>query len=180
MIKQDSYEMAKDKKKVPDKDSGPENLSRRKFFMVAGNAAIGIAALGSIGVSLDYLAPKVLLELPRRFVIGVLANMQPNSVTFDAEHRLIVVRDKQGYFYALSAVCTHLGCIVEWKETGIPGHPGSVIACPCHGSIFNKNGDVIKGPAPRPLDRFKLYLEDDRVIVDMTETVSEQDMILKV
>jgi cytochrome b6-f complex iron-sulfur subunit len=172
--------MAKDKEKVHQKPSGQENLSRRKFFVAAGNAAIGIAALGSLGVSLDYLAPKVLLELPKRFVIGVLANMQPNSVIFDAEHRLIVFRDKQGYFYALSAVCTHLGCIVEWKETGIPGHPEGVIACPCHGSVFSKNGEVLRGPAPRALDRFKLYLEEDRVIIDMNETVSEQDMILKV
>lgn len=172
--------MAEDKKKELHSESGQVNLSRRKFFVSAGNAAIGIAALGSLGVSIDFLAPKVLLELPKRFVIGVLANMQPNSVTFDGEHRLIVFRDKQGYFYALSAVCTHLGCMVEWKEAGIPGHQDGVIACPCHGSIFSKNGDVIRGPAPRSLDRYKLYLEDDRVIVDMTETVSEQDMILKV
>jgi cytochrome b6-f complex iron-sulfur subunit len=172
--------MAKDKKMELYNDSGQENLSRRKFFVAAGNAAIGIAALGSLGVTLDYLYPKVLLELPRRFVIGVLANMQPNSVTFDAEHRLIVFRDRQGYFYALSAVCTHLGCITQWKESGIQGHPDGVIACPCHGSIFSKTGDVIRGPAPRSLDRFKLYLEDDRVIVDMSETVSEQEMILKV
>ena len=172
--------MAKDKKKEQHKESGQESLNRRKFFIAAGNAAIGIAVLGSLGVTLDFLSPKVLLELPRRFVIGVLANMQPNSVTFDAEHRLIVFRDKQGYFYALSAVCTHLGCIVEWKETGIPGHPEGVIACPCHGSVFNKTGDVIRGPAPRSLDRFKMYLEEDRVIVDMTEIVSEEEMILKV
>jgi cytochrome b6-f complex iron-sulfur subunit len=172
--------MADDKKKEPDNDSGKENLNRRKFFIAAGNAAIGIAAIGSLGVTLDFLAPKVLLELPRRFVIGVLANMQPNSVTFDAEHRLIVFRDKHGYFYALSAVCTHLGCIVEWKATGIPGHPEGVIACPCHGSVFNKTGDVIRGPAPRSLDRFKMYLEDDRIIVDMTETVGAEEMILKV
>jgi cytochrome b6-f complex iron-sulfur subunit len=172
--------MEKNKKKGPQKDSGKESLSRRKFFVSAGNAAIGIAALGSLGVTLDFLSPKVLLELPRRFVVGMLANMQPNSVTFDAEHRLIVFRDKQGYFYALSAVCTHLGCIVEWKETGIPGHPEGVIACPCHGSIFNKTGDVIRGPAPHSLDRFKMYLEDEKIIVDMTETVSEEEMILKV
>lgn len=172
--------MEKDKKKELHKDSGKENLNRRKFFVAAGNAAIGIAALGSLGVTLDFLSPKVLLELPRRFVIGMLANMQPNSVTFDAEHRLIVFRDKQGYFYALSAVCTHLGCIVEWKESGIPEHPEGVIACPCHGSIFNKTGDVIRGPAPRSLDRFKMYLEDEKVIVDMAETVGEEEMILKV
>ena len=172
--------MEKDKKKVQQKDSGKGSLNRRKFVVAAGNGAIAIAALGSIGVTLDFLSPKVLLELPKRFVIGMLATMQPNSVTFDAEHRLIVFRDKQGYFYALSAVCTHLGCIVEWKETGIPGHPEGVIACPCHGSIFNKTGDVIRGPAPRSLDRFKLYLEDNKVIVDMEETVGEEEMFLKV
>jgi cytochrome b6-f complex iron-sulfur subunit len=172
--------MAKDRKKEHHKDSGQENLNRRKFFVAAGNAAIGIAALGSLGVTFDFLSPKILLELPRRFVIGVLVNLQPNSVTFDTEHRLIVFRDKQGYFYALSAVCTHLGCIVEWKEAGIPEHPEGVIACPCHGSVFSKTGDVIRGPAPRSLDRFKLYLEDDRVIVDMDETVTEEEMILKV
>ena len=172
--------MEKDKKKVQQKDSGKGSLNRRKFVVAAGNGAIAIAALGSIGVTLDFLSPKVLLELPKRFVIGMLATIQPNSVTFDAEHRLIVFRDKQGYFYALSAVCTHLGCIVEWKETGIPGHPEGVIACPCHGSIFNKTGDVIRGPAPRSLDRFKLYLEDNKVIVDMEETVGEEEMFLKV
>jgi cytochrome b6-f complex iron-sulfur subunit len=172
--------MADDKKKEHHNDSDKENLNRRKFFIAAGNAAIGIAALGSLGVTLDFLSPKVLLELPRRFVIGMLENMQPDSVTFDAEHRLIVFRDKQGYFYALSAVCTHLGCIVEWKATGIQGHPEGVIACPCHGSVFNKTGDVIRGPAPRSLDRFKMYLEDEKVIVDMTEIVSEEEMILKV
>jgi cytochrome b6-f complex iron-sulfur subunit len=169
-----------DKKKEHQNNSGKENLNRRKFFAAAGNAAIGIAALGSLGVTLDFLTPKVLLELPKRFVIGMLAAIQPNSVTFDAEHRLIVFRDKQGYFYALSSVCTHLGCILEWKESGITGHPEGVIACPCHGSVFNKTGDVIRGPAPRPLDRFKMYLEDEKVIVDMTETVGEEEMILKV
>jgi cytochrome b6-f complex iron-sulfur subunit len=172
--------MAKDKKKEPHKDSVKENLNRRNFFVAAGNAAIGIAALGSLRVTLDFLAPKVLLELPKRFIIGMLATMQPNSVTYDAEHRLIVFRDKQGYFYALSAVCTHLGCIVEWKESGIPGHSEGVIACPCHGSVFNKTGDVIRGPAPHSLDKFKMYLEDEKVIVDMAESVSEEDMILKV
>jgi cytochrome b6-f complex iron-sulfur subunit len=172
--------MEKNKKNGLQKVSGKGNLTRRNFFVSAGNAAIGIAALGSVGVTLDFLSPKVLLELPRRFIVGVLAAMQPNSVTFDAEHRLIVFRDKQGYFYALSAVCTHLGCIVEWKEAGIPGHPEGVIACPCHGSVFSKTGDVVRGPAPRSLDRFKMYLEEDRVIVDMTETVGAEEMILKV
>jgi cytochrome b6-f complex iron-sulfur subunit len=172
--------MENNKKKEQKKDFGKETINRRKFFIAAGNTSIGIAVLGSFGVSLDFLFPKVLLEIPRRFMIGTPATMHSDSFIFDPEHRLIVFRDKQGYFYALSTVCTHLGCNVEWKATGVPGHPEGVIACPCHGSLFNKTGDVISGPAPRPLDRFKMYLEDDNLIVDMEEIVGEEEMILKV
>lgn len=172
--------MENNKKKGQQKDFDKETINRRKFFVAVGNTAISIAALGSFGVSLDFLFPKVSLEIPRRFMIGTLATMQSNSVIFDAEHRLLVFRDKQGYFYALSTVCTHLGCNVEWKATGVPGHPEGVITCPCHGSLFNKIGDVISGPAPRSLDRYKMYLEDDKLIVDMEEIVGEEEMILKV
>lgn len=172
--------MTNNKKKEQQHDSGKETINRRKFLVAGGNTAIGIAALGSFGVTLDFLSPNVLLEIPSRFKIGTLATMQPNSVTVDAEHRLFVFRDKQGYFYALSAVCTHLGCNVEWKAAGVPGRPEGVITCPCHGSIFNKTGDVISGPATRSLDRFKMYLEEDKLIVDTEEKVSEEAMILKV
>jgi len=172
--------MKNDKKKGQKKDFGKETINRRKFFVTAGNASIGIAVLGSFGVSLDFLFPKVLLEIPRQFMIGTLATMHSDSFIFDPEHRLIVFRDKQGYFYALSTVCTHLGCNVEWKTTGVPGHPEGVITCPCHGSLFSKTGDVISGPAPRSLDRYKMYLEDDKLIVDMEEIVGEEEMILKV
>lgn len=172
--------MENNKKKGQQKDFDKETINRRKFFVAAGNTAIGIATIGSFGVSLDFLFPKVSLEIPRRFMIGTLAAMQADSVIFDPEHRLFIIRDKQGYFYALSTVCTHLGCNVEWKATGVPGHPEGVITCPCHGSLFNKLGDVISGPAPRSLDRYKMYLEDDKLIVDMEEIVGEGEMILKV
>jgi cytochrome b6-f complex iron-sulfur subunit len=172
--------MANNKKNEQPENTAKEIITRREFMVTAGNTAIGIAALGSMGVTLDFLSPKVILEIPTRFKIGTLATMQSNSVIFDAEHHLFVFRDKQGYFYALSAVCTHLGCTAQWKAAGIKGHPEGVISCPCHGSIFSKTGEVISGPAPRPLDRFKMYLEEDKLIVDTEEKVSEEEMILKV
>ncbi len=172
--------MENNKKKRQNKDLSKETITRRKFLVAAGNTAIGIAAIGSFGVTLDFLFPKVSLEIPRRFKIGTLATIQSDSVTFDPEHRLFIFREKLGYFYTLSTVCTHLGCNLEWKATGVPGHPEGIIMCPCHGSQFNKTGDVIRGPAPRSLDRYKMYLEDDKLIVDMEEIVSEGEMILKV
>lgn len=159
---------------------GKEKKSRRNFLVTAGNSAIAIAALGSIGVTLDFLSPKVIQEIPTRFKIGNLSAIKSNSVTFDAEHNIFVIRDEQGYFYVLSAVCTHLGCTGRWKETGTKDHPEGVISCPCHGSVFSKHGEVLNGPATRSLDRYKMYLDEDKIIVNMAEKVSKEEMILKV
>jgi len=172
--------MAHNRKKGQQDNSKVENGNRRKFLVTAGNSAIGIAALGSIGVTLDFISPNVVLEIPSRFTIGNLATIKLDSVTFDAEHNLFIFRDKQGYLYALSAVCTHLGCTARWNEGGIKGHPEGVIICPCHGSIFSKYGEVLSGPAVRPLDRFRMYLQDNKLYVNKAEKVTEEEMILKV
>lgn len=55
-------------------------------------------------------------------------------------------KDEQGHVHAVSAVCTHMGCIVGWNETD------RTWDCPCHGSRFDLNGEVIHGPATRPLE----------------------------
>ncbi len=163
-----------------DKNSNDKPMDRRRFFVVAGNSAVGLVGAGCLGVTYDFLSPKVLLESPSRFRIGTVETIQPNSMAYDAEHRVFVFRDTQGYFYAISANCTHLGCTANWKAEGVPGHEEGVIACPCHGSIFSKKGDVIQGPAQRALDRFRMHLEDNKLFVDTDETVSEEEMILKV
>ena len=65
----------------------------------------------------------------------------PDSVHLDPATGIFLMRVPEG-FYALSAVCTHLGCMTAWKpDLGI-------IACPCHGSKFRTDGTKIEGPAP--------------------------------
>lgn len=59
--------------------------------------------------------------------------------------------------YALSLVCTHLGCIVSVSPTGL--------FCPCHGSSFSLAGEVLRGPATRNLDRLEVRREGDDVVV---------------
>jgi len=163
-----------------DQKTDSEDLSRRKFFTVIGNSAIGVAALGSLGVTWEFLSPNVLLELPTRFKVGAPQEIQPNTVVYNPQYRVLIFRDQSGFFYAVSSACTHLGCTSNWKSDGISEHPEGVITCPCHGSIFSKTGEVIRGPAPRPLDRFRMRLEDGQLVVDTGETVSEEEMILKV
>jgi cytochrome b6-f complex iron-sulfur subunit len=85
-------------------------------------------------------------------------------VTFVAERRLFVFNTPEG-FYAVSAVCTHLGCNVNHEE-------GRGFACPCHGSAFDEHGAVRKGPAAWPLPRFALALSRrGEIVVDTRRTV---------
>ena len=157
-----------------------EEMTRRNFFLRLGNTAVGVTLAGGGLVTWKFLWPNVLLEPPSRFQAGTVAEIPAGTVVFNPEYRVLVFRDQKGFFYALSAICTHLGCTTDWKPEGIPGHSEGVIACPCHGSIFSKTGVVIRGPAPRDLDRFHMTVEDDRLIVDTSETVSEDEMILRV
>ncbi len=147
----------------------PPTFSRRHFLELIGLGAIGVTAVGSMVLSGEYLSPNVVKEPPTRFKIGPPEDYPPGSVTLKKGQKVFIVRAKEGYFYALSAVCTHLGCIANWKaEDGI-------VACPCHGSKFDREGNVIAGPAPRPLQRFAMSLDDQRqLVVDKSLIVGEE------
>jgi cytochrome b6-f complex iron-sulfur subunit len=159
------------------KDPGEKNdglLSRRYFLEVIGAGAVGIAAAGSLVLAGEYLSPNVVKEPPTRFKAGPPENYSPGSVTLDNKQKVFIVRAKEGYFYALSSVCTHLGCITNWKpEEGI-------VACPCHGSKFDREGNKIAGPAPRSLPRFQVSLDDQgQLVIDKSIIVGDES-ILKV
>lgn len=68
----------------------------------------------------------------------------------------ILTRDGRE-FSAMSNICTHLGCRVRWINDR------SQFFCPCHNGIFNQEGEVLSGPAPRPLDRYEIKVEDDQI-----------------
>lgn len=160
--------------KDPKENQKDSIITRRYFLESVGAGAIGIAALGSIMLTGDYLSPNVVKEPPTKFKAGSPEDYAPGSVTLNKEQKVFIVRAKEGYFYALSAVCTHLGCITNWKpEEGI-------IACPCHGSKFDTGGNKIAGPAPRSLSRFSMTRDDQgQLIVDKSIAVGE-DATLKV
>ena len=67
---------------------------------------------------------------------------------------------EDGGFLALSRKCTHLGCTVPWLEKE------KRFSCPCHGSAFDIRGEVISPPAPRALDLYPVFIENNIVKVD--------------
>lgn len=140
-------------------------VSRRGFFQLtlgwlAGAFAVGATAAAAV----RFLVPNVLYEPSQRFKAGRPEDYADGSVTFLEDERVFLVRQGKT-FRCLSAVCTHLGCTVN--RTGQGYH------CPCHGSVFDEQGAVKGGPAPRGLEWFAVTLSrDNRLVVDKNLRVS--------
>lgn len=148
---------------MSEKDEDPKEGSRREFFLI-GCSAVGLASAGFVVSTFRYLVPTVLYEPPARFTVGNPDQFPPGSVTFLADRRVFLFHGPDGFF-AISSICTHLGCNVKRTKVGF--------ACPCHGSRFDKNGRVVHGPAPKPLPWFLLSLSPrGQLIVDLDRRVT--------
>ena len=146
-------------------------VTRRDFLNEITMGALGIAGLGSVAVTYQYFSPNVLFEPATTFRAGNPDLYPVPSVTFLQDQQVYIVRMPEG-FYAVSAVCTHLGCITQWKPDA------DMIACPCHGSKFRPDGVKIEGPAPRPLPHFAISLTaDGELLVDKLQNIKPSQVL---
>jgi cytochrome b6-f complex iron-sulfur subunit len=148
--------------KPPENDQGVWRMSRKNFLNVAGWFAfmsfLATAILGAIRL----MVPRVLYEQPSAFKAGRPEDYVVGEVNekYKDEYRVWIVREAEG-FYALLAICTHLGCTPRWLAAE------NKFKCPCHGSGYHKDGINFEGPTPRPLERLKITLADDgQILVD--------------
>lgn len=162
--------------KVPGNPDAPESpekggVGRRDFLNEISFGALAVAGLGSGVVSYQYMSPNVLFEPPTKFRAGSPDLYPVDSVTYLQDQLVYIMRSAAG-FWAVSAVCTHLGCITAW-------HPETnLIQCPCHGSKFKQDGVKVAGPAPRPLPHFSVTLSPDgELVVDKLETVQPSQVL---
>jgi len=126
--------------------------------------------LGGLGALVGrFLFPNVLFEKPSKFRAGAPATyaMGVDERYKDTES-VWVVRNSSGIF-ALSTVCTHLGCTPNW----LPGE--QKFKCPCHGSGYRASGLHFEGPAPRPLERFAISVDETgQIVIDKSKSVKFQ------
>jgi cytochrome b6-f complex iron-sulfur subunit len=160
--------------------SPEKKTSRRSFLARAGLAATMLGLAGQAYAFLRSLVPNVLYEPPQRFKIGT-PDQFGQGAKFLEDKRLFIFRDKNT-FYAMSAACTHLGCTVKMERLNQPKkvkagarefEETTEFHCPCHGSKYYGDGTNYAGPAPRPLNCFKLEVapEDGQLVVDLSQKV---------
>lgn len=151
------------------------NLSRRDFLGIATGTIGAIIGLGLAIPGVAYIlgpalkreqreewirlgsASKVELGTPTLFKVRV--EQQTGWITDTREISTYVLTEDGQNYVAMSNICTHLGCRVRWIEDQ------DQFFCPCHNAIFSKDGEVVDGPPPRPLDRYEVKVEDDQLYI---------------
>jgi len=153
---------------MPDEsESRDPRATRRRFCQVAGIGACATAVGGATALGIDFLRPRALLEPPTTFRLGLPDSFDVETVATSEVHHAYVIRRADG-FRAMSSVCTHLGCITRYAPDD------GIIACPCHGSRFSLDGEVLAGPAPRPLPWFQIDLTSKgEILVDTSIEVAQ-------
>jgi cytochrome b6-f complex iron-sulfur subunit len=103
-------------------------------------------------------------------VPGSVADYPLYSITAVREGKFYISHVPEGLL-ALYWKCKHLGCTVPWKPTEKfeGSDPPGVFHCPCHGSIYLRNGQNVAGPAPAPLDYMDLTISGDKITVDTSK-----------
>jgi len=154
---------------MPDTESGPQDgapegasASRRQFLTWLSRAFLGLWAVGGAAVVAAYLKPGEGGEGGGRLVhIGPLDQLRVGDALL-VRHGVkpfFVIRTNESTVIALSAVCTHVRCIVNYDRER------RAIVCPCHDGHFDLRGEVVSGPPPRPLPSYEVSVRAGDVYV---------------
>ncbi len=149
-------------------------VTRRKFYVAAIYGLWGvIAAALSIPAAIYLLLPPKLRKMAEWVEAGDISSLEPRmpvEMVFrqnrvdgwriqSEKTSAWVVKFPDSRIAAYGPQCTHLGCAYHWDDSR------NYFLCPCHTSIFNIDGAVVSGPAPRPLDRYETKVENGKLLL---------------
>jgi len=159
----------------PTKEEQEAAISRRQFLGIATVSIGGLIGMGVVLPAISYLvgpslektdaeewirigsASKVETGVPTLFKVKIKRQVGWNVT--EEELAMYIVTENGRDFASISNICTHLGCRVRWIAEN------KQFFCPCHNAIFDKNGNVVAGPPPKPLNQYQVKLEDDQLFV---------------
>lgn len=142
----------------------PEPVPRRDWLGLSSLVATcGALLFGLLGL-LKLPKAAVLASPSKKFKVA-LPEVLPAGEAFVPPGRSVAIFKDSSGVYAVSTICTHLGCVVKTNAEGFE--------CPCHGSRFAANGDVTKGPAPRALPWLKVTISGGTITIDESVVVPQ-------
>ncbi len=125
--------------------------SRREFLRLATNTLLGLTGAIGLGGLIHFLSYEMDPAPPSQYDLGSAGDYPRGLNTLLLHIPAVLIRTDDG-FIALSLVCTHLGCTVEYKDGGYE--------CPCHGSKYDGKGLVTRGPSSTPLKRLRVEVNE--------------------
>jgi cytochrome b6-f complex iron-sulfur subunit len=144
--------------------------NRRTFLGKLAITIFGATGILALFGSIQLPFPRVFRE-SFRFKVGRVIDFPVNTFTFIPEKNIYILRERQS-IRALSGTCTHLGCVVQVDHQGF--------LCPCHGSRYDRDGNVLFGPAPHHLNWLKVSLAMDGQIMVDTKRKVDRDEFLRI
>lgn len=156
--------MTTDAKPVALSRLNPEAMPRRDFLGLAAWWSAAAALLFGFLGAMRLPKAAVLPSPSKKFRLTLPASLVSGQAYVPAGRSVAIYKESSGV-YAISTICTHLGCIVKATDTGFD--------CPCHGSKFAKDGSVLKGPAPKGLPWLEVkHAGGDNFLIDEGKSVT--------
>jgi cytochrome b6-f complex iron-sulfur subunit len=150
----------------PQNNSG---IKRRDFLTIVAITSLAGSGLLAFFGALKFPFPRI-SKYTGRFKVGRVIDFPLNTFTFISEKNIYIRRERNS-IKAVSATCTHLGCIITSHEDGF--------RCPCHGSEYDRDGRILSGPAPQNLPCFKVILgPGNQIIVDTAQRVEPTEKLI--
>ena len=143
-------------------------ISRRRLIGYAWIGASVVVIGELIGGTFAFLWPRRKQATGENVsIVGKVTDFKVGEVIPFRKEKTFIIRTEGG-FMAISAVCTHLNCIVNWNQIL------KRFECPCHGAKFNQMGEVIEGPPPRPLDLYNLQIAAGNLVIHKADLVERK------
>ncbi|BFU96217.1 MAG: putative Quinol-cytochrome c reductase, iron-sulfur subunit (Rieske iron-sulfur protein) [Nitrospira sp.] len=148
--------------------------TRRRFFQWVTRAAAGLIGLSLAVPLVGYVISPAFKRRAQSWVdvaalddlsvgkpkqVDYVATVQDGYLETKTQKAVWAVKQGDGHVTVFSPMCTHLGCGYHWAEGE------QKFKCPCHGSVYDVTGQVVAGPAPRPLDTLPVKTENGRLLV---------------
>ena len=142
--------------------NGPGQPKRRRFVEIFLGAGVAASLASFLYPVLRYVFPPETVEAGSDTVLaGRVGDLKPNTgkIFHFGTRPALLILTADGQYSAISAVCTHLGCTVQYRSDL------RSVWCACHNGMYTADGRNISGPPPRPLEKYEVFLKGEEIHV---------------